>query len=141
MLLMHWADNKLVQFFLPHGVYFFSFAHSWQPGSAKRRERDQGARFDANAARRVVKRSAACDTVGDSTGSTLCRRCHEICVPRIVRHSTSSFSSCVTFPPEIRDRPKFGFGFGYGAETGDIFSFGYGCNREARFRLTFGYGR
>ena len=39
------------------------------------------------------------------------------------------------------DRPKFGFGFGYGAETGDIFSFGYGRNREARFRPTFGYGR
>ena len=39
----------------------------------------------------------------------------------------------------IRDRPKFGFG--YGTETGDIFSFGYGRNREARFRSTFGYGR
>ena len=38
-----------------------------------------------------------------------------------------------------RDRPKFGFG--YGAETGGIFSFGYGRNREARFRPTFGYGR
>ena len=31
-----------------------------------------------------------------------------------------------------RDGPKFGFGFGYGAETGDIFSFGYGRNRETR---------
>ena len=43
--------------------------------------------------------------------------------------------------PSGRDRPKFVFGFGYGAETGDIFSFGYGCNREAWFRPTFGYGR
>jgi len=40
-----------------------------------------------------------------------------------------------------RDQPKFEFGFGYGAENGDIFSFGYGRNREARFRPTFGYGR
>ena len=38
-----------------------------------------------------------------------------------------------------RDRPKFGFGFGYGAETGDIFSFGYGRNREARFPPIFVY--
>ena len=37
------------------------------------------------------------------------------------------------------DRNKFGFG--YGAETGDIFSFGYSSNREARFRPTFGYGQ
>jgi len=29
--------------------------------------------------------------------------------------------------------PKFGVGFGYGAETGDIFSFGYGRNHEAWF--------
>ena len=38
-----------------------------------------------------------------------------------------------------RDRPKFGFG--YGAETGDIFSFGYGRNHEARFQPTYGYDR
>ena len=42
---------------------------------------------------------------------------------------------------EARDRPKFGFGFGYGAESGDIFSFGYGRNREARFQPNFGYRR
>ena len=41
----------------------------------------------------------------------------------------------------LRDRPKFGFGFGYGAEIGNIFSFGYVRNREAWFRPTFGYGR
>jgi len=41
----------------------------------------------------------------------------------------------------IRQRPKFGFGFGYGAKSGTIFSFGYGRNREARFQPTFGYGR
>ena len=40
-----------------------------------------------------------------------------------------------------RDRPKFGFGFGYSAETGYIFSCGYGRYREARFRFTFGYAR
>jgi len=39
------------------------------------------------------------------------------------------------------NRPKFDFGFGYRAESGDIFSFGYGRNRETRFRPTFGYGR
>jgi len=39
----------------------------------------------------------------------------------------------------FRDGLKFGFG--YGAETGNIFSFGDGRNREARFRPTFGYGR
>jgi len=40
-----------------------------------------------------------------------------------------------------RDQPKFGFGFGYVAETGDIFCFGYGRNRGARFRRTFGSRR
>jgi len=38
-----------------------------------------------------------------------------------------------------RDRPKFGFG--YGAETGNIFSSCYGRNPEAWFRPTFCYGQ
>ena len=39
---------------------------------------------------------------------------------------------------DLRDRPKFGFG--HGAETGDIFIVGNSRNREELFWPTFGYG-
>jgi len=45
------------------------------------------------------------------------------------------FDFVIHSTPEIRDRPKFGFSFGHGDKTGDIFSFGYGRNRTHGFGL------
>jgi len=63
--------------------------------------------------------------------------CNAIFPNEIVKIKCQIVRMIVTFT----NRPKFDFGFGYRAESGDIFSFGYGRNRETRFRPTFGYGR
>jgi len=55
------------------------------------------------------------------------------------RYNTHVFNSLIakkqTEHQVVSDRDQPKFSFGYGAETGDIFSFGYRRNCEARFGL------